>query len=67
MDASSSKSLRATAAVVFGIHGSIGTDQGSAHVKEEPSNSFVVSKFEDKYDRFMPLSRMVNNCKRNSE
>lgn len=55
MDASSSMSLIATAAVVCGIHGSTGTDpaakeSSTAHpdALDKPNSSLVVSKSEDK-------------------
>lgn len=69
MDASSSKSLNATADKVLGIHGSTGTDSKSvtsavrrADPLVEANNSFVISKVDDNRSRLMALSNTVDNC-----
>lgn len=70
MDASKSISLNATAAVVWGTHGSTGSDAGRESppstgypVVEEPKSSFVVSKFDDKQSRFTEHSNRVRSYK----
>lgn len=64
-DASNSRSLRDTAAVVRGTHGTTETNSGSighSDVVLNPNNSSVVEKVDDIKSRFNALSNRVNIC-----
>ena len=61
MDASRSRSLKATADIVFGIHGKTSTDPESSAA---PESSFADTKLDDKDSFLIALSKEVKTCKK---